>query len=96
MNNYCLFLFACVIQKYGGVFTDAYVHNFLQRERRLLSLWEVFISLPPNAPIHLLAPIVCLSSHQEIGADSCLCVCFSVCVCPGRCALQCGPPLKCH
>lgn len=47
----------------------------------LLSLWEVFISLPPNAPIHLLAPPVRLSAHQKIGADSCLCMCVFWCVC---------------
>lgn len=77
-NNYCL---VCVIQKYRGVFTVACVHNFLQRERRLPSQREVFISLPPYSPIHLLSPPVRLSAHQEIGADSCLCVRVSVCVC---------------
>lgn len=52
-----------------------------ERKRMLLSLWEVFISLPPNAPIHLLAPPVRLSAHQKIGADSCLCMCVFWCVC---------------
>lgn len=83
MNNYCLCAFVCVIPKYRGVFTVACVHNFLQRERTLPSQREVFISLPPYSPIHLLSPPVHPSAHQEIGADSCLCV-FSMCVCVSK------------
>lgn len=64
--------------------------NFLQRERRLPSQWEVFISLPSYS---YLFPF---SFHRKTGVGSFLCACILVCMCRSRCALQCSPPLKCQ
>lgn len=80
------------------VFLQLLVYTTFFRERSQSSQREVFISLLLYSPIHLFSTPFCSSGDRSwqlfvrLSFSACVCV-F---VCPSRCALQYGPPPKCH